>query len=354
MSHSPKFHARAGSRASLVSVGQMPVIDEDSNTIAMQPSSTTAATPPPPAVLRVPAKTPRRSMDPLTEGPPLPHIVGRLDLPPGVLTAAECKDEDDEGDEETVVGQMTPGRRMASEEERWEAGGLQRRCHLVLVMAVVLVLLVGLAVGLSLGLTKSETDGHDDGSRNTFLPDLPTGTFAFDPILQASSSECTSDPNTWRCLSSEEGSLPRFSWTITQENALYRISSRNDPIASFTNIPLVILDGGEEDERLTFSFKMNVTVKPLATTTNRAAKCTYPDTTYTATLWTKRGTQKPYSSIQTRRAEYGSWMGLVEVAETKNAALGVPECVDARGDAVADVQARLGTCECVYRTKGWT
>lgn len=77
----------------------------------------------------------------------------------------ECKDEGDDEDEETVMGQMTPVLRACSEKGRWKTGGnLQRRCQIVLVVAVVLVVLVGLAVGLALGLTKSETKGYDGGS----------------------------------------------------------------------------------------------------------------------------------------------------------------------------------------------
>ncbi|KAH0489273.1 hypothetical protein TgHK011_009712 [Trichoderma gracile] len=160
MSHLPKFHTRAWSKASLASVGQLPVIDENSNTIIIIPPSSTTTTPsPPPALLRSSAGNFKRNMGPLAERQPNnPYIVGFMDLPPGVLTINECKDEegDDDEDEETVTGQMTPVPRGCPEKfGRWRTGGsLQRRCHVVLVVAVVLVVLVGLAVGLALGLTK--------------------------------------------------------------------------------------------------------------------------------------------------------------------------------------------------------
>ncbi|KKP04866.1 hypothetical protein THAR02_03044 [Trichoderma harzianum] len=234
MSQSPKFHARAGSRASLASVGQMPVINEDSNAVPMSTSPTT----PPPAILRVPTKNPRRSMGPPAGGPIIPYVIGFQDMPPGVLTPAECKDEGDDGDEDTVVGQMTP------------------------------------------------------------TPPSGSG---------------------------------------------YVISSSNDPIvSSFSNIPLNLLDGGNEDERVTFSFTLDVTFEPPVTATNRAARCTYTDTTYEATLWTKRGAQQPYNSVQ-KRMVYGNWTGLVEISEKKNATLGVPQCVDSQGIVIADVQAEMGT-----------
>ncbi|KAL7796865.1 hypothetical protein V8C37DRAFT_333755 [Trichoderma ceciliae] len=156
MSHSPKFHTRAGSRASLVSVGQMPVIKEDSNIISIP----TSPTPPPPILLRVPAKNPRRSLGPPAKGTVIPYITGFQDLPPGFLAPTECKDEGDDGDEETVVGQMTPTPPVRLGDGRWDGEGWRRnntqgRCHFILIMAVIMVILLGLAVGLSLGLTKT-------------------------------------------------------------------------------------------------------------------------------------------------------------------------------------------------------
>ncbi|KAL7791666.1 hypothetical protein V8C43DRAFT_283617 [Trichoderma afarasin] len=354
MPQSPQFHTRAGSRASLASVGQMPVINEDSNAIPMSTSPTT----PPPAILRVPTKNPRRSIGYPAEGPIIPYVIGFQDMPPGVLTPAECKDEGDDGDEDTVVGQMTPTPPVRPGDsqwdgENWKPNNTQRRCHLILIIAVILVVLVGLAVGLSLGLTKASVKNRRGGSQTTFASNLPTGAFAIDTLLQDSSSACTSNPSTWSCISPQGDHVVRFYWNIKQSGSGYVISSSNDPIvSSFSNIPLTLLDGGNEDERVTFSFTLDVTFEPPVTATNRAAKCTYTDTTYEATLWTKRGAQQPYSSVQ-KRTGYGNWTGLVEISEKKNATLGVPQCVDSQGTMIADVQAEMGTCECSYRTKGW-
>ncbi|KAM0255673.1 hypothetical protein ACHAQJ_005517 [Trichoderma viride] len=352
MAHSPKFHARAGSRASLVSVGQMPVIEEDSNIITIPTSSPTT---PEPIMLRVPAKNPRRSLGPPTEGTVMPYLIGFQDMPPGTMDPTEPKDEGDDGDEETVVGQMTPPpptRRLRNgrwDGEGWRPNDLQRRCHLVLIVAGLLVVLVGLAIGLALGLTKSHVSNQD-----VFFSDLPTGAFSFDTTLYDSSSSCTSRPSTWRCLSSKQGPPARFYWNITEVNSVYQVSSTNDPIASsIANIPLTILDGGREDERFVFSFRFNATVEPPITTTNRAAKCTYTDTTYQATLWTKRDIQQPYNATQKKRSGYVNWPGRVEIVEIKNATLGVPDCVDSEGAKVVDVRGVMGTCGCVYRTERW-
>ncbi|KAM0515497.1 hypothetical protein ACHAPE_006022 [Trichoderma viride] len=150
MAHATKIHTRAGSRTSLVSVGQMPAIREDS-IIA-----------PAPVMLRIPSKNPRRSLGPQPQGIIIPYITGFQDLPPEMLAVTECrKTKGDDGDEKTVVGQMTPPptetlkkkRRWNGEE--WTPTDSQRKCHLVIVSSVVLVIIAGLATGLTLGLTKT-------------------------------------------------------------------------------------------------------------------------------------------------------------------------------------------------------
>lgn len=74
---------------------------------------------------------------------------------------------------------------------------------------------------------------------------------------------------------------------------------------------------------------------------------------FQATLWTKRGMQP--SKITQKLDEYVKWPGLVEIMEIKNATLGVrPECVDSKGDKIADVQSEARACECIYKTNGWT
>lgn len=151
MAHSTKIHTRAGSRTSLVSVGQMPVIREDS-IIA-----------PAPVMLRIPSKNPRRSLGPPPQGIIIPYIAGFQDLPPEMLAVTECrKTEGTDGDEKTVVGQMTPPPTETSKKkkkrwngEEWTPSGSQRKCYLVIVSSVVLVIIAGLATGLTLGLTKT-------------------------------------------------------------------------------------------------------------------------------------------------------------------------------------------------------
>jgi hypothetical protein len=151
MAHSTKIHSRAGSRTSFVSVGQMPVIKEDSHIVA-----------PAPVILRIPSKNPRRSLGPQPQGIIIPYITGFQDLPPQAPAVAECdKTEGNDGDEKTIVGQMTPPRTETSKKKRrwngeeWTPSESQRKCHLVIVSSVVLVIIAGIATGLTLGLTKT-------------------------------------------------------------------------------------------------------------------------------------------------------------------------------------------------------
>ncbi|UKZ64828.1 uncharacterized protein TrAtP1_006038 [Trichoderma atroviride] len=78
------------------------------------------------------------------------------------MAVTECnKTEGEDGDEKTVVGQMTPPPIETSRKKRrwngeeWIPSDSQRKCHLVIVSSVVLVIIAGLATGLTLGLTKT-------------------------------------------------------------------------------------------------------------------------------------------------------------------------------------------------------
>lgn len=115
---------------------------------------------------------------------------------------------------------------------------------------------------------------------------------------------------------------------------------------------MVLVDEGQDDERFVFSFGFNVTFDLSAAENGRAAVCTYTDTTFQGTLWTRRGMNPFFNMTQNWAGEGIEWPGLMEIVEAKNATRGVPQCVDAQGDKIADVQAGIGACECVYRTGG--
>src|SRR6478735_999560 len=121
---------------------------------------------------------------------------------------------------------------------------------------------------------------------------FPAGSFAFKADLQNTTTDCTSNPSTWRCYPYEKGSSATFFWIISSNNdSSYNISSTENPFApSFTNLTLKVLDKDTSQERLQFSFSMNKTIVPddQLSSSNRAAKCTFDDTLFEATLWTQR------------------------------------------------------------------
>lgn len=114
---------------------------------------------------------------------------------------------------------------------------------------------------------------------------------------------------------------------------------------------MTVLDPNQESERFTFAFAMNKTVVPddAQTPTNRAANCTYADTVFKATLWTrKRGNET--ISIPKSPSKFGPWPGDVEIMQYKNSTIGEPHCIDTAGGPIADVQAAGGTCMCRYES----
>ena len=92
---------------------------------------------------------------------------------------------------------------------------------------------------------------------------------------------------------------------------------------------------------------MDKTVVPSEALTpdNKAAKCTFEDTSFEATLWTKKaenGREKDASQ------KFGGWPGDVEVVQKKSAGEGAQKCVDNSGKEIGDVNDGNGECECRY------
>lgn len=177
---------------------------------------------------------------------------------------------------------------------------------------------------------------------------FPAGSFAFKADLQNTTTDCTSNPSTWRCYPYEQGSSATFFWIISSNNdSSYNISSTENPFApSFTNLTLNVLDKDTSQERLQFTFSMNKTVVPddQLSSSNRAAKCTFGDTLFEATLWTqrKRGDEAAGNT------KFAAWPGDVDVVQRKTFNGGSPNCVDSEGGQVGDVKSESGACECRY------
>ncbi|KAJ3520796.1 hypothetical protein NM208_g13568 [Fusarium decemcellulare] len=213
------------------------------------------------------------------------------------------------------------------------------------------IIAIGLGVGLTIGLADKRKSSPQNSSP-ALDPSFPAGSYAFKATLQETSTECTSNPSTWRCYPYAEGSPATFFWVITYVNTqYYRISSTNNPFApSFTNLTLELLDEDTSKERLRFSFSMNKTVVPddKLSSDNRAARCAFDNTHFEATMWTRKSDDQSNDDDESESSKFAPWPGDVEIVQRKTSESGSPKCVDADGDAVADIKPGSGTCECRY------
>jgi hypothetical protein len=85
------------------------------------------------------------------------------------------------------------------------------------------------------------------------------------------------------------------------------------------------------------------------TPSNRAARCTFDETEFEATIWTRRSGDETVSpAARSSNDKFTEWPGDVEVSQIKRPKLGSPRCEDNQGTLIADVQAGSGECECRY------
>lgn len=118
---------------------------------------------------------------------------------------------------------------------------------------------------------------------------------------------------------------------------------------------MTLVDPNQQSERLTFAFGMNKTVVPAdaQTPTNRAANCTYTNTVFEATMWTRQRGNETFAAPK-NPSKFAPWPGDVEVLQYKNSTIGEPHCVDQAGGPIADVQAAGGTCMCRYESTSFS
>ncbi|KAL0935193.1 tat pathway signal sequence [Colletotrichum truncatum] len=263
-----------------------------------------------------------------------------------------------------------PARSAATQEKaRANARALRRRkrYRITVVIVIAVSLIVGLAVGLTASTWKQNTSPTPSGTpalSNLF----PAGSFSFNTALQASSTGCTSKTSTWSCYpdvtyanASSSGSRNRsfatFFWTIMPKNSYsYQISSPASPSApQFSNVSMNLLDANSYDERLVFKFSMPKTVVPSETIApnNKSSTCTFNDTTFQATLWTRRNSDNDTATIGVAAgnatavpdpSKWSVWPGEVEILQLKR---GGPNCKDNDGNEFK-VAAGDGQCECRY------
>ncbi|GJC88297.1 hypothetical protein ColLi_11135 [Colletotrichum liriopes] len=381
MHKSPAF-----GRTALTTVGRMPVIaEDDALPVATHPS--TAALPPSPPCRSTKPKPYSRSP---TARPIYPHP----SYPPPAYSRSPSRDSTTSTpstrsllsvnsygslpnsgtstprssykENARLLPITTPVGPTTSEEKRRASAWIARRrgwYRLAIVAILAVGLIVGLSAGLTVGTRKSQPAAPASASNYTKL--FPSGSFSFNTALLEANTGCTSDSSTWRCYpyqtysQSSNASIATFFWTITQRNSYtYQISSSSNPFApQFTNETMTLLEGNSYNERLVFNFSLPKAVAPSGAITedDRAATCTFPDTAFSATLWTRRNTtttlaQSGSTTATTTAAnadgslKWGAWPGQVEIVQTKR---GGPECKDSAGNAVK-IAAGNDQCNCLY------
>ncbi|KAM5343029.1 hypothetical protein ACJ41O_013995 [Fusarium nematophilum] len=372
-------HGRgAGSFGSRSSLSRMPPIDE--NEVAVTPTFPS----PPRMPLRVPKKSPRRAVNQAgangrangngraaqpkqNGGLPPPYV------PPYILAAgggsysyqtvpapAPTSRPPPPSYKEAHAGKGKVVGREAADEERGgkgRASGVARRrgcCLLGVAVVTMVVIAIGLGVGLTIGLKDRDDSSSQDPSTASASAaassSFPAGSFAFKAALRETSTECTSNPSTWRCYPYTEGASVTFFWIITYVNTqYYTVSSTDNPFApSFSNLTLSLLDEDTSQERLRFAFSMDKVVVPddKLSSSNRAARCTFEDTRFEATMWTRKSGGG--GGEETDGGRFAPWPGDVEIVQRKMGESGSPTCADSDGDKVADIKPGSGTCECRY------
>lgn len=285
---------------------------------------------------RIPLRSPQRL---LRKGQPPPYVP-TLHPPPSYKEAKNGNGGGGGG-----------GTAEETRETRLTIAGGRRRCWCAFVVgALVLVVLgTGLAVGLAIGLKNTRRPAASNNDAST--PNFPAGSYSFNTTLQVASTACTSNALTWPCYPGKPGESAVFTWIINQVNSShYAISSSDNPFApSFTNLTLSRMDMNQPSERLTFSFAMDWVILPEGSITpdDRSAKCTFKNTTFEATLWTRRDGAE-VSGDAVLGDKFGPWPGDVEVKQSVDSKYGPPSCAYLEGGAIIDVRAGKGMCECRY------
>ncbi|KAI5458071.1 hypothetical protein BGZ63DRAFT_427359 [Mariannaea sp. PMI_226] len=335
----------------------MPVISEDEVATSSSPTKIPGLKRMPPVALRIPQKNPRRGspVSSLGKGLPPPYIPPYVleqsttqqqqqqQNPPPTYQEESWKSEGD-GPESQASEKVVSRRRLA---DRW-------CCILGTIVAILVTIAIGLAIGLTVGL--KDHSHHGNSSGNDSDQSFPAGSFSFKADLQETSTNCTSNPSTWRCFPYNIGDAATFYWVITANGSTnssspFTISSSDNPFApSFSNVPLKLLDKGEPTERLHFSFTMTKKVVPSGSLSpsNRAAECSFSGTVFEATMWTRQKGKSNVGEPDPGDTIYGPWPRNVEIVQSKESQLGQPQCEDSDGNVIADVQAESGTCSCRY------
>ncbi|KAJ5037193.1 uncharacterized protein L3040_007373 [Drepanopeziza brunnea f. sp. 'multigermtubi'] len=219
--------------------------------------------------------------------------------------------------------------------------------RLGLIAVVAILCLVGLIhIKDNFQLGQSRTQHH-----------FPSRLYRFDTYLSTTTTNCTSNPATWRCYpyftysQSPSQATAIFDWIIipvpnTHNN--YTISSTANPFSiSFANAPLILKDAAADNEHYSFQTRMRKTTTPVRQlgSENVAAKCIFNSTIFQGTLCTKMA--KTYKAknetdgMETQNDEndgsiFKMWPYAVKVELIAAAGSGTPTCLDPSGNSLGD------------------
>lgn len=208
---------------------------------------------------------------------------------------------------------------------------------------------------------------------------FPIGSYTFITFLDTTSTNCTSNPESWKCepsvtyASSPTNAQATFNWIISAADANsssasnLTISSTDNPFAiDFSNATLTLVDSGTDNERYTFSTTVQKAVYPAFN-----VKCDYNDTLFTADLYTNKPKSYPSnstsasatssaasatSSAAATSGAFANWNYAVDATQAIGGGVDVPACYSLNngqpGDRVTsgyDVMPAADFCSCAYK-----
>lgn len=276
--------------------------------------------------------------------------------------------------------------------------------RLILITGLVLLIIIALAVGLGVGLTggknhNSNGEGESEGQPSqpaSTTPSteqsqqFPLGEYSMVTALRTVSTNCTSNPSTWRCYpyttydrsdsSTNTSSLASFNWIISNTNTSYAtnetsptsdqgvpanltISSTSNPFSiTFSNQALTYISTSTNttSPRYTFTFPMHKSVIPSTslTSSGAASECFFNSTTFTGTLYLAAPRTYPDASLtdSTAVGGYAQWPYAIEIQQESPGGEDVPACYEMANGQVEDriltavtPEAVGERCVCGYR-----
>ena len=267
-------------------------------------------------------------------------------------------------------------------------GGCKRIGFLVLVALIAIGLGIGLGVGLTRGGGGGGGGGKGQSGSSTAEPDkstpsqlaYPVGEYSLVTALRTIETNCTSDPNTWRCFpgptfdQSASASLATFNWLLSNSSALYAtnnsdlstsaegvaanltITASNNPFSiAFDSTPLTFIN--DTSPRYTFAANISQKIIPASNITadNRATVCFFNQTQVIGTLHLDDTFAQHYTYTG-NNASYTLWPYAVQVELVSPGGQNTPTCYyttnGAIGAQITDVfsaQPAEDVCLCEYR-----